>query len=144
MAYAMVFLGTVAEIQTEDVCAGLEQRFDLFARGAGGAQGRNDLGSAITAHRPVALSCSAVDEDSAKIVYVRPGGTGADQAAGRRKHRPRIVVAKPLLRVKPLGPNPFQSFRAQQCSGGILRPVYSIGIVSQGVTLFRSVQGDGE
>src|SRR4051794_23802805 len=130
----------MTEIQAEHIRARAEQCFDLVARGAGGTQGRNDLRSAIAAHRPIALSRSAVDEDSAEVVHVRAGRAGADQAARRGEYRPRIVVAKPLLRVKPFRAYPLQGFRIQERSGVVLGPVYAIGIGGEGMYTFGAIQ----
>jgi hypothetical protein len=51
IALLVIRVGSVAEIEAEDVGAGLEQRGNLFARRAGRPECGQDLGFALTSHR---------------------------------------------------------------------------------------------
>ena len=56
VATLVIFMRAVAEVEAEDVGAGVEQRANRIRRRAGGSERRDDLGFAVAFHRVCGLS----------------------------------------------------------------------------------------
>ena len=137
----MIGMLAVAEIKPEQIRPRRVKSGDGLLIAAGGAKGRNYFGRTVSLHRH---SLHGINQNCAKVVYIRQGRTANHQIIQGIKQGISIVVGQQGARVQAGGGGAGQGIGHDDGTGIVFRAVNAVGVAGNGANAGTAAKRQGQ
>ena len=134
----VIVMGPMAEIEAEDIGAGLDKSAQALRRVAGGAEGGDDLRLTLSSH---AAGSTRMARKSLTLVKVGPVTTRSPISG---EEAVAVIVGQHGLGVESLGRGAGKAVGARERTRIVLGAVDAVGVAGDGMESRLAIEGDGQ